>query len=112
MLKQYGVVVLHVKGCDIAAHNRDAEKKKDLLEKIDAELGRFLGKWPGKLRLCITADHTTWSKEGVHTDDPVPVLLHGRGIRADSIKEFNEIQALKGQLGRFRMYKLWEKFFA
>ena len=41
LLKQYGVVVLHVKGCDIAAHNRDAEKKKDLLEKIDAELGRF-----------------------------------------------------------------------
>jgi len=112
LLKQYGVVVLHVKGCDIAAHNRDAEKKKDFLEKIDAELGRFLGKWPGKLRLCITADHTTWSEEGVHTDDPVPVLLHGRGIRADSIKEFNEIQALKGQLGRFRMYKLWEKFFA
>jgi len=39
-------------------------------------------------------------------------LLHGRGIRSDSIKEFNEIQALKGELGRFRMYKLWEKFFA
>jgi len=112
LLKQYSVVVLHVKGCDIAAHNKDAEKKKDFLEKIDTELGRFLGKWPGKLRLCITADHTTWSKEGVHTDDPVPVLLHGHGIRADSIKEFNEIQALKGQLGRFRMYKLWEKFFA
>ncbi|GIT63566.1 MAG: hypothetical protein Ct9H300mP21_11120 [Pseudomonadota bacterium] len=28
------------------------KKKKDFLEKIDAELGRFLGKWPGKLRLC------------------------------------------------------------
>ena len=28
LLKQYGVVVLHVKGCDIAAHNRDAEKKR------------------------------------------------------------------------------------
>ena len=92
--------------------NRDAEKKKGFLEKIDTELGRFLGKWPGKLRLCITADHTTWSEEGVHTDDPVPVLLHGHCIRADSIKEFNEIQALKGKLGRFRMYKLWEKFFA
>ena len=26
LLKQYSVVVLHVKGCDIAAHNRDAEK--------------------------------------------------------------------------------------
>ena len=91
LLKQYGVVVMHIKGCDIAAHNKDAEKKKDFLERIDTELGRFLGKWPGKLRLCITADHMTWSKEGVHTDDPVLVLLHGRGIRPDSVRGFDEI---------------------
>ena len=112
MLKKYGLVVLHIKGCDIAAHNKDAGKKKDFLEKIDTKLGRFLGSWHGKLRLCITADHTTWSKEGVHTDDPVPVLLHGSGISADSVKKFDEIKVLKGQLGRFRMYKLWEKIFS
>ena len=27
-------------------------------------------------------------------------------------REFDEVQALKGQLGCFRMYKLWDKFFA
>mgnify|MGYP000010802499 FL=1 len=91
LLTEHGVVVLHVKGCDIAAHNREAVKKRDFLERIDAELGRFLDKWHGKLRLCITADHMTWSKEGVHTDDPVPVLLHGRGIRPDSVRGFDEI---------------------
>ncbi|GIT63565.1 MAG: hypothetical protein Ct9H300mP21_11110 [Pseudomonadota bacterium] len=28
LLNKYGVVVLHVKGCDIAAHNRNAKKKE------------------------------------------------------------------------------------
>ena len=112
LLKKFSVVVLHVKGCDIAAHNREAGKKKEFLEKIDSELGCFLGNWKGELRLSITTDHATWSKEGFHIDDPVPVLLYGRGVSADSVRGFDEYQVLEGQLGRFRMYKLWEKFFA
>ena len=112
MLSKFGVVVLHIKGCDIAAHNREAKKKSEFLEKIDAELGRFLNKWEGKLRIAVTADHATWSKKGIHVDDPVPVLLHGKGIPADSVKRFDEFQASKGSLGLFRLHKLWEKFFA
>ncbi|MDP7171231.1 MAG: alkaline phosphatase family protein [SAR324 cluster bacterium] len=112
MLSKYGVVVLHIKGCDIAAHNREAVKKKEFLEKIDAELGLFLNQWKTKLRIAVTADHATWSKEGVHVDDPVPVLLHGQGISADSVMGFDEFQASAGELGLFRMYKLWGKFFA
>ncbi len=112
MLHKFGVVVMHIKGCDIAAHNREAEQKMEFLEKIDRELGIFLQKWSGKLRIAVTADHATWSKEGVHVDDPVPVLLHGCGIAADDVKEFNEIHTQQGRLGRFRMHKLWEKFFA
>ena len=112
MLSMYGVVVLHIKGCDIAAHNREAKKKKKFIEKIDAELGLFLKKWKGKLRIAVTADHATWSKEGIHVDDPVPVLLHGKGIPADSVEAFDEFQASEGSLGLFRLHKLWEKFFA
>ena len=64
------------------------------------------------MRIAVTADHATWSKEGVHVDDPVPVLLHGQGISADSVKGFDEFQASAGELGLFRLHKLWEKFFA
>jgi len=64
------------------------------------------------LRIAVTADHATWSKKGIHVDDPVPVLLHGKGISADSVKRFDEFQASKGSLGLFRLHKLWEKFFA
>ena len=112
MLDKYGLVVLHIKGCDIAAHNKEPVKKKDFLQKIDCELGKFLKKRTDKIRLGITADHSTWSKEGTHIDDPVPVLLHGHGIKSDSVEQFNENQVLNGKLGRFRMYQLWDKFFA
>ncbi len=112
MLDKYGLVVLHIKGCDIAAHNKEPVKKKNFLQKIDSELGKFLKKRTKKLRLAITADHSTWSKEGTHIDDPVPVLLHGYGIDSDMVKEFDEHQVLNGKLGRFKMYQLWEKFFA
>ena len=112
ILDKHGLVVLHIKGCDIAAHNKEPLKKKDFLQKIDAELGKFLKKRTDKLRLAITADHSTWSKEGTHIDDPVPVLLHGHGIKSDSVTEFDEHQVLNGKLGRFRMYQLWDKFFA
>ena len=81
------------------------------MQKIDSELGKFLKKRTGKLRLAITADHSTWSKEGIHIDDPVPVLIYGHGIKSDSVKAFDENQVLEGELGRFRMYQLWEKFF-
>ena len=106
MLDKNGIVVLHIKGYDIAAHNREPIKKKDFLEKIDLEHGKFLNKRKEKLRLAITADHSTWSKKGTHINDPVPVLLHGYGIKPDSLKEFDEHQVLKWELGRFSMFKM------
>ena len=111
MLHKHGLVVLHIKGGDIAAHNKEPVKKMDFLQKIDFELGKFMKKRTDKLRLAITADHSTWSKEGIHIDDPVPVLLYGHGVKPDSVQEFDEHQGLNGDLGRFRMYLLWEKFF-
>ena len=111
MLDKHGLVLLHIKGCDIAAHNKEPVKKKDFLQKIDSELGKFLKKRTEKLRLAITADHSTWSKEGTHIDDPVPVLLYGHGIKSKSVTEFDEHQVLNGELGRFRLFQLWDKFF-
>ena len=110
-LENYGVVVLHIKGCDIAAHNGEPKKKKEFLEKIDMELGRFLNSWNKKLRIAVTADHATCSRKGVHVDDPVPVLINGWGINPDSVKGFDEKQVLLGKFGVFRLYKLWEYFF-
>ena len=90
MLYKHEIVILRIKGCDIAAHNREPIKKKKFLEKIDFELWNFLKKRTDDLLRAITADHSTWSKEGTHIDDPVRVLLHGYDIKPDSVDEFDE----------------------
>ncbi len=110
-LRSKDFVFLHIKGCDIASHNKDPHAKRNFLEKIDLELGEFLEAWQGKLRLVITADHSTSSINGAHFDDPVPVLLHGHEVERDSVQGFDEILTKEGDLGRFRMCELWDLFF-
>lgn len=109
-LENYGIVVLHIKGCDIAAHNKEPQNKKKFIEKIDFELGQFLKNWNNKLRIAVAADHSTCSKKGIHVDDPVPVMITGCGIKADFVKGFDEIQVQSGKIGFIRLHKLWEHF--
>ena len=103
--------MIHIKGCDIAAHNKDPKNKKQFLEKIDSELGKFLEKHNSILRIGVTADHSTHSGEGIHVDDPVPVLINGYGIKADSVKKFDETQVPFGKFGIFKLHKFWKCFF-
>jgi hypothetical protein len=61
------LVVLHLKGADIAGHDRRPDLKVDFLERIDRELGPFLAKHPTGLRLAVAADHATPSRSWVIT---------------------------------------------
>ena len=104
-LGRYDLVLLHVKACDIAAHNKDGPKKQKALEEIDIQLADLLSAWKSEIRIGITGDHTTWSGGGYHTDDPVPALIYGMDISADGISQFAENVAGKGRLGRFPMHR-------
>ena len=68
-LENQELVILHIKGCDIAAHNRDPKNKKIFLEKIDSELGKFLENFNSKFNLAITADHSTSSINGINVSE-------------------------------------------
>jgi len=97
LLKQHDLVVIHIKGTDIAAHDRRPLAKRDFIERIDKALGRFLKKREG-LRVVISADHPTSSRSGDHMAEPVPVLIatwEGRTEDAD----FDEESARAGVLG-------------
>lgn len=110
-LKNHELVLIHIKGCDIAAHNKEPKSKKIFLEKIDLELGNFLKDFNSKLRIGVTADHSTSSKEGIHIDEPVPVLLSGCGVKPDKVKGFDEKKVSFGKFGTFKLYKFWKYFF-
>ncbi len=104
-LTGYDLVLLHIKGCDIASHNRDYARKRDFLEAIDRELSRFLQTWNREIRIGVTGDHSTSSEMGYHCEDPVPTLLYDPNLKPDTVEAFDEVQARSGSLNRFPLYR-------
>ena len=102
LLDEHTLVVMHIKGTDIAAHDRQPLLKRDFLEQVDKALGTFLkGDIPRPLRLVVSADHGTSSNTGNHLADPVPLLLASWDGGAEPA-DFDEDAAQDGALGMLR----------
>ena len=113
-LGEHDLVVVHVKGADIAAHDRRPDLKVAFLERLDRELGSLLERierLDRPVRVAVTADHATLSEVGAHAADPVPVLIRGAGIAPDSVTSFGERAAGAGRLNRFPLQLLIERLF-
>jgi len=100
------LVVLHLKGADIAAHDRRPDLKVAFLEKIDRRLGKLLSRYEGPLRVVLASDHATLSESGQHAADPLPVVVWGEGIEADGVEVYSEQAAASGALQRFPLQML------
>ncbi len=111
-LEQGDLTILHVKGADIAAHDRRPDLKVGFLERLDGALGKLLAAYEGRLlRVGIASDHATLSESGQHAADPLPVALWGPGFEADSAERFDEQSAAAGSLGRFPLQILLGRLF-
>jgi 2,3-bisphosphoglycerate-independent phosphoglycerate mutase len=106
------LVVVHVKGADIAAHDRKPEQKQRFIEKVDRALGGLLERRSGRpFRVVVASDHATLSDRGVHGDAPSPILIWGPGITADAVESFDEKSVARGALGRFVLRLLLRRLF-
>ena len=110
-LKRSDLVILHVKGADIAAHDQRPDLKTSFLEQIDQALQRFLELHDADLRVAVAADHATLSESGQHAADPLPVLIWGEGIEADEVDTYDELSAAAGELQQFPLQMLLERLF-
>jgi 2,3-bisphosphoglycerate-independent phosphoglycerate mutase len=110
-LGRHDLVVLHVKGADIAAPDRRPDWKVQFVEAIDRHLGELLAAHPGPLRVALASDHATLSEAGHHAADPVPVLAWGPGIAPDATAELSERAAAGGGLGRFPLQLLLARLY-
>ncbi|MCJ7606441.1 MAG: phosphoglycerate mutase, partial [Thermoplasmata archaeon] len=72
------------------------------IENIDGMLGTILKDLHEDVIVAITADHSTPVTVRDHSADPVPVAISGGGGRVDGVREFDEISAAAGSLGRIR----------
>ena len=101
LLADHELVAVHLKGTDIAAHDRRPIEKRDFISQIDAALGRLLDDervHAHPLRVVVTADHGTSSLTGEHLQTPVPLLISKWDPSAE-LAEFSETSAATGELG-------------
>ena len=110
-IDELGLAVIHIKGADVAAHDRRPMEKRDFVSAVDAALGAFLTRRPelsGTLRIVVTADHSTSSVSGAHLEAPVPLLLATWEADADEESDFDEESAARGALGLLAPGELME----
>jgi 2,3-bisphosphoglycerate-independent phosphoglycerate mutase len=101
IIKNFGILYVHIKGPDEFGHDGDAKGKKKNIEEIDK---RFFGNLVNLLdvnepTIVISGDHSTPCINKAHSDDPVPLLISGKMAMKDDSARFTESYASRGRLG-------------
>jgi 2,3-bisphosphoglycerate-independent phosphoglycerate mutase len=108
-LKRYDFVFLHIKGTDVASHDKKPIEKRLFIERVDREVFSKLVELEDVL-IVITSDHITSSEDGKHKLGYVPLLIYGAG--KDEVKSFDEESVKKGEIGIIHGSDLMEKLIA
>lgn len=101
----YDFIHIHTKAPDMAAHKKDPDLKKAVIESLDGGLGAEVFKLleDPDMVVAVTADHSTPSAGPlIHSGEPVPLCLCGPGMRRDAVGAFDEVSAACGSLGFLR----------
>ncbi|MBI2630294.1 2,3-bisphosphoglycerate-independent phosphoglycerate mutase [Candidatus Pacearchaeota archaeon] len=98
--KNFSYFYVHFKETDAPGHDDKPEEKKRMIEFLDREFFSFLRELveKKKIKIIITADHSTPCNVRGHSSDPVPFLFCD--WKENEKKEFSEKEALKGELGK------------
>lgn len=114
ILKDHDLIYVHIKGPDEFGHDGDARGKKRNIEEIDkyffSNLISGLEKMDNRphVRFIICGDHSTPCIKKAHTDDPIPLLVSGEGLKTDGTSRYTESNADRGMLGKIFGYKVIE----
>lgn len=91
-------VLFNIKNADEYGHDGKAEDKKNFLEKIDKVILPLFD--VEGLLIAVCGDHSTPCTIKEHSADPVPLILHGDGVRTDDVSAYDEISCAKGAMCR------------
>ncbi len=99
--KRADYAYVHIKETDIPGHDNKPIEKKLMLEYIDKTLFNFLRKFApsNKIKVVVTADHSTPCNLKAHSSEPVPVLFYPGSETTPKEKKFCEKESRKGSLG-------------
>ena len=110
IIDNHDVLYVHIKGPDEFGHDGNAKGKKRNIDEIDK---RFFGKiYEGintkglEINFIISGDHSTPCIKKAHTDDPIPIIISGRGMNKDATSRFTESNSKRGSLGKIYGYQV------
>lgn len=107
------VVFIHLKGPDEPGHDNLPFDKVAAIEAIDRHfVGPFLEGAPSDATVIVCCDHATPCGLGIHSDDPVPVMVARSGQPPDGRARFTEAEAELGSLALERMADLLPTVFS
>ena len=95
-------ILANVKGPDVAGHDKNAQGKVQIIEKIDQMVAQIVEAVGDQLIIAVTGDHSTPVTFGDHTGEPCPILFWGPPVRRDLVTSFGETAATQGGVGRIR----------
>ncbi len=112
-LEKYDLVFIHVEAPDEAGHERNAEAKKQAIERVDQHVVgpvldalRRYESW----RILLLPDHPTPVKAGAHSAAAVPFAMAGTGVTGILRAGFGETNATKAGLRIEKGCELMEYF--
>lgn len=100
--KKYNTAYIHIKETDVPGHDNKPHEKARMIETIDQNFFGFLKEYADKykVRILITADHSTPCKVKTHTSDPVPFLLYDPKQKGNNSARFTERASKRGKFGK------------
>lgn len=98
ILPKYDFVILHILGCDVAAHDKKPNLKRLFIEKIDREVFKRIFEYVDfeKTLVVVCSDHPTSSKTGEHIPGFLPFTIYTSGIESNHIQKFDEESCKQG----------------
>ena len=107
-------VYIHINAADEESHAHNVKNKIYTIERVENEvvapLVDYLNKQcPNNYRIAILPDHYTRLSDGQHTNDPVPYLIYGDGIRKDSVKMYDEKSVKRNSTHIIKSYEFMKE---
>ena len=113
-LEKDDFVFVHVEASDEAGHDGDLELKLKTIEYLDqrliAPIYNKVKDWQENVCIAVLPDHLTPVEQRVHVGQPVPFLIWHRGIRADSVQQYDEVSCVNGSYGLLKLDEFMKTF--
>lgn len=102
LIPDFDYIIVHIEACDYASHAMDPATKVASIEAIDREIVApilsYMEKTDEEIAIAVMSDHPSLCENGCHSADNSPFLYYYPGIKADTVKTFNEKSVKEGTL--------------